>query len=145
MNIRKITVQDLDKLCHLFVEVFRQEPWNEEWKIEWVEERLKYILNSQYSESLLAENANEIVGAVLGRGMPFKGNLNFEIVELFVSPTLHNQGIGTKLLTALEQSLAQSNYYRIFLLTASGSPAESFYRKCGYVTNEQLCFMTKSL
>ncbi|NER84130.1 MAG: GNAT family N-acetyltransferase [Leptolyngbya sp. SIO1D8] len=145
MNIRKITAQDLDGLCDLFVKVFKQEPWKEEWELAWAKERLQYILDSKYSESLIAENGHEIIGAILGRGMPFRGRLNFEIVEFFVSPHFRNQGIGTKLMISLEQILKQAKYHEIFLLTAKGSTAEIFYQKQHYRLNEQLCLMSKVL
>lgn len=145
MNIRKITTQDLDELCDLYVEVFKQEPWNEEWKLEWAKERLTYILDLKYSEGLIAENTNKVMGAILGRGVPFKGEFSFEVVEFFVSPNLRNKGIGTKLITFLEQTLAQANYHKVFLLTAHGSTAELFYQRRGYALNKQLCFMAKAL
>ena len=145
MNVREITTQDLDALCHLFIEVFKQDPWNEEWKFEWAKERLTYILSLNYSNGLMAEKSNEVVGAILGRGMPFKGRLNFEVVELFVSPRLQNQGIGTKLMTALEQILTQANYRKVVLLTARDSTPELFYQRRGYKLNEQISFMSKVL
>ena len=145
MNIREITTQDLDALCYLFVEVFRQDPWNEEWEFDWAKERLTYFLALNYSQGLIAEDANEVIGAILGSGMPFKGRFYFEVVELFVSPNLQNQGVGTKLITALEQILTQANYHRIVLLTARNSTPELFYQKRGYKLNEQIGFMSKVL
>ena len=61
----------------------------------------------------------------------FEGAI-FEVKELAVASAYHRQGLGTKIMTALESRLAGYNVAAISLQTSRGLPAFNFYQKIGY-------------
>lgn len=143
MKIRKIETKDLRYLSELYISVFSIPPWNEYWECDWAEERLTWIFNSQSSCGYLATINGEIIGAILGHFIPFKGEKGFKILEFFVSHKYQKQGIGSKLLHRLEYELKANGYNFITLLTAKDGEAESFYLRKDYQINEKLELLNK--
>lgn len=145
MRICQLDETHISQVVELFIEVFEQEPWNEIWQAQWVEDRCRCILDSKYSMGFVVEQDDKVVGAVFGRGVPFKGQLDFEIAEFFVSPAKQRAGIGAALLHHLNESLIAGGYGSSVLLTAVDSVASKFYKQHGYEENCDLRFMLKKL
>lgn len=143
MKIRMIEAKDLRSLSELYIFVFSTSPWNEYWQLDWAEERLTWIFNSQGFSGYLATIDGKIVGAILGNFIPFKGTRGFKIVEFFVDSKYQQQGIGSKLLYKLEYELKANAYNFVTLLTAKNSEAESFYLHKNYQIDNKLELLNK--
>ena len=144
MKIKAIAESDLDVISQLYVSVFSSSPWNEHWEYKWAYERLNWIYQSQGFMGFTAIDKNEVIGAILGHFVPFKGKKGFKIVEFFVDVNCQNKGIGTKLLTQLELSL-KNDYDFISLLTAKNTDAESFYLNRNYRRDDKLVLLRKEI
>ncbi|MEM8672830.1 MAG: GNAT family N-acetyltransferase, partial [Cyanobacteria bacterium P01_G01_bin.67] len=105
MKIRIIEEKDLIYLSKLYISVFSVPPWNEYWEYDWADQRLTWIFNSQGFYGYLATINDEIIGAILGKFVPFKGAQGFKILEFFVSSKYQKQGVGSQLLYKLESEL----------------------------------------
>lgn len=145
MDIYAIAKQDLQAISQLYVSVFSSPPWNEDWEFTWANERLNWIYQSQGFAGYIALDSKQIIGAIMGHFVPFKGQKGFEIVEFLVATHQQNRGIGTKLLTQLELNLKQDNYDYTWLLTAKDSYAESFYSKHSYQRERKIVLLNKEL
>ncbi|BDZ69902.1 hypothetical protein GCM10025861_04190 [Methanobacterium petrolearium] len=67
----------------------------------------------------------------------------FFIDEFFVENNKQSEGIGTKTLDLVGKVLFDMGYTRLTLLTNKSIPAESFYLKNGFYTNEKRTVMVK--
>lgn len=145
MKIREIAEADLGRISQLYVSVFNNPPWNENWEYSWAYDRLNWIYRSQGFIGVLNLEKNQINGAILGRFVPFKGRKGFEIVEFLVDTNCQNKGIGTELLTQLESNLKQSEYDFVLLLTAKNTAVESFYLNLNYRRDDRLALLRHQL
>lgn len=69
----------------------------------------------------------------------------FFVDEFFVENVRQGNGIGTKMMDFVTNSLAANGYNRLILLTNKEIPAESFYLKNGFYNNYQRTVMVKKL
>jgi GNAT superfamily N-acetyltransferase len=142
MSIRKIREDDVLQLSDLFVSVFNEPPWSQDWKKEWAYERLSIIFKSYRFYGCLAEVDNHPVAAVLSRLGSFKGELELEIIENFVIKDEQRKGIGVALLNELK-SCAKVDGIRCFVLqTGRDTYAKSFYLTYGFKAHEDNLLMS---
>jgi aminoglycoside 6'-N-acetyltransferase I len=102
MDISAIAEQDLQVISQLYVSVFSSPPSHEDWEFTWAYERLNWIYQSQGFAGYIALDSKQILGAIMGHFVPFKGKKGFEIVEFLVTTHQQNKGIGNQLLAQLE-------------------------------------------
>jgi len=142
MKIRKIREDDVLQLADLFVSVFNEPPWSQDWKKEWAHERLSIIFNSYRFYGCLAEEDDQPVAAVLSRLGSFKGELELEIMENFVMREEQRKGVGAALLNEL-RSYAKADGIQCFVLqTGRDTFAKQFYLKYGFKAHEDNVFMS---
>lgn len=142
MNIRKIEQEDLDVMSELFVSVFNAEPWNECWTKEWAYERLNIIFKSYRFYGYLAENEDTPLGAVFSRIGSYKGTLELEIVESYVSSSAQRKGVGTALLNELKSHAEKEGIACFVLQTDRTTFAKNFYTKYGFEGHEENLLMS---
>ncbi len=67
---------------------------------------------------------------------------SFFLRTLCVRPEAQRKGVGSRLLEHLEEHLKKSSVNTIYLITHKGIPAERFYGRHGYKTNDEDILMT---
>ena len=96
----------------------------------WAEPGLKRLLQADAAHGFQAELDRSVVGFVLA----FAAADEAEVLAICVSPELRSQGLGRKLLKALERSLAARGTGRLHLeARASNLSARELYAKAGFV------------
>ena len=147
MQVIDYTSRHQSSLIEAYIATFAQPPWNEHWQAPWVAQRLQWLHNMPTFMSLVILENNQVVAALLGFSIPFKGKLDFEISELLVLPTRQKQGLAKLLIAQCRAKLAaQGDAAGVMqLLTAKGSQAEQFYLHLGFSERPQLGFMTQSI
>lgn len=91
---------------------------------------LQYYLRSRKSRTLVSQEANEIVGFVVGCSEPRKLG---HIITIDVIPDRQREHIGSNLLAEIEQWLWQQGVEAIYLETpVDDAGAKGFYYKHGY-------------
>ena len=134
-----------NSVIEAYIETFADEPWNEVWEYDWVLKRLRWVESVPNFIGKIVLDGDKVIGALLGYAKPFRGRLDFEILELFVLPDFQGKGLGRKLVEELEQSLTSDEHGVVHLLTSRDSSSEKFYEKLNYERNDRLCFMVHRL
>ena len=145
MELKLFTDNDLVKCTETFIEVFNDEPWNDEWTSAKAE---KYLLNFYQTPGFLGVSAvenNEIIGFIFGVNRVWWSGDEFFINEMCVRKQYQNKGIGREMLNHLIKELHSSNISNITLLTDRGIPAETFYKKNGFEEIERIIFLHKDI
>jgi aminoglycoside 6'-N-acetyltransferase I len=142
MKIRKIEENDLPILAELFVSVFNQEPWNENWNVDWALERLTFIFKSYRFYGYVAEEGDIPIGAIFSRIGSYMGELELEIMENFVSRNEQRKGVGAALMNSLKSQAGRENIVCFVLQTDKTTFAKDFYHKYGFQAHEENLLMS---
>jgi ribosomal protein S18 acetylase RimI-like enzyme len=144
-TIIPLTIDKLEQCVELYINVFNNEPWNENWTYQDAKERLNDLINTPKSLGFLLYQSSNLIGLVAGNGkQSFKG-LSFYVAELCINNEVQGKGYGSKLLLYLEDELKKRGIQSLYLLTANGGSAEAFYMKNNYVINENWSVIKKKL
>ncbi|BAY74096.1 hypothetical protein NIES25_05060 [Nostoc linckia NIES-25] len=141
-QIQTFSTEYLDRCAYLYVEVFNSEPWNEEWSFNTARTRLFEIINTPGFVGFVFKQ-DELLGFLGGYCKQGQKSKSFYLEEICVRPDKQRQGIGTKLLNKLMDTLIYIEVNRVYLLTNKDGQAETFYTKHGYQRNQQMIFMRK--
>ncbi|MDZ8077669.1 MAG: GNAT family N-acetyltransferase [Nostoc sp. DedQUE01] len=141
-EIQTFSTEYLDRCAYLYVEVFNSEPWNEEWSFNTARTRLLEIINTPGFVGFVFKQ-DELLGFLAGYCKQVQKGKSFYLEEICVRPDNQRQGIGTKLLNQLMDTLTSIEVSRVYLLTNKNGQAEAFYTKHGYQRNQQMILMTK--
>ena len=92
-------------------------------------------LDSGRMYGLIAERTGQPVGCIVfGRGRDEDHADWGEIVSLYLLPDVMGQGVGSSLLQAALQALAEDGYPRVYLWSFQGNErAERFYQRHGFL------------
>jgi len=102
-------------------------------------ERLLQDVGRGTAKIIYAEVESRIVGVVaLALEQNPNGVHRGELKKLIVAGSMRGQGVATKLLALAEMEARISNRTLLVLDTESGSPAESLYRRLGWVEVGQI-------
>ncbi|MCX4029148.1 GNAT family N-acetyltransferase [Endozoicomonas sp. SM1973] len=136
---------DLVECAQLYVNTFKDEPWNEDWDLEDAFNRLHNFLTPPYSIGLKVVNESEIQGFLIGEIEQWRGSQSFYLREICISKKMQGLGLGKKLMHTLNNELIAKNVSRVYLVTQRDTTPESFYRALGFKTNDKLIVMGKSV
>lgn len=135
----------IDTIADSFVSVFNSEPWNDSWTKEQAAERLTDIYNTPKFEGAVEIADGKIIGAIMGHGERYYDGIHFQISEFWVCKDMQGNGKGRKLLTDFTDYLKSKRIMHHYLITMHDGRTEGFYRNNGYITNEDLCVMSKTV
>lgn len=145
MEFRSFETNDLLRCTHTFINVFNQEPWNDEWSAETAFQYLLDYTNTSGFIGIVAEEGKEIIGFIFGVRKPWWSGDEFFINEMCVSAEKQKTGVGSKLMKFLEEKLKMDGIENITLLTDRGIPAEIFYKKNGFTEIDRIMFLNKNI
>ena len=143
--IREIMIDDVDEITELYIETYKQKPWNENWKKEIARERIKNAVENNNAENYCINKDSRIIGAMFGRRNYFIDKKELYIDEYFIEYKNQRKGIGKYFLEYIEKTMKQKNYSSIVLLTKKALPSELFYKKNGFYTSPDMILMYKGI
>jgi GNAT superfamily N-acetyltransferase len=143
--IKEITNDDIDEITELYIETYRQEPWNETWKKDIAKERIRDAIECNNTENYSINKDNRIIGVMFGRRNYFIDRKELYIDEYFIEYNNQRKGIGKYFLEYIEKDLKQKNYSNMILLTKKAFPSELFYKKNGFWTSPNMILMYKGI
>ena len=143
---RKITLGDQNEVVNLFMETYKNEPWNEIWDKNIAQNKIDDFLNSNISGNYCVTDMDtKIIGILLGRRQYYIDSKELYVDEFFIIPNYQNQGIGKKFMEYIGEEMKQKEYSCIILLTEKSLPSEYFYSKIGFKTKDETIFMYKEI
>jgi aminoglycoside 6'-N-acetyltransferase I len=145
LSIRPFEANDLDECTTLYVAVFAEPPWNEEWTPADARRHLEQTFKTPGFVGLVAQEGGRIVGVVTGVSRCGATGDYVLLDDMFVDHTLRGQGIGRQLMEELKQRLAQQGVIALALFTQATSHAADFYRRYGFEEDPNLRFMLLGL
>ncbi|WP_080146428.1 GNAT family N-acetyltransferase [Marinilactibacillus piezotolerans] len=145
METRQITSERYASYVQLFMSVFNQPPWNDQWTKEKAALYLKDIFNTPGFIGVEALKNNQPVAVVIGNHKHWWSGDEFFIQEMFVSKAEQGKGIGKELFKYLTVLLEERNISNLSLLTDKGIDAEYFYKANGMKQIERLIFFSKEI
>ena len=142
--IREFTIADFQKCRELYIRVFNNEPWNDDWTTESANAYLQELTEHNRFLGYTLWDENILIGAIFAHKKRFKGDEIF-IDELFISPDYQRAGYGTMLMEEVEEYANKNSFVSVTLLTSIRKPAFNFYEKLGYKHLNYLAFMYKRM
>lgn len=144
--MRKFTINDTDKCAKLFKEVFSAYPWYDNWtSFEQTRTYLMELIENPVFEGFVAYEGSNIVAVCFGHKKSWWTGREFCIDEFYVRNESQGNGIGTRMLNYVKESLIEEKYKRLVLLTNKEIPAEEFYMKNGFCNNQKRTVMVNEL
>ncbi|MBS4198569.1 GNAT family N-acetyltransferase [Bacillus sp. FJAT-49732] len=143
---KDITFDELDSCANLYTYVFNQAPWFDQWTLESAKERLLDIIqHRQYWGVGLFDHDNQLIGFLMGISETWWDGKHFQVIEMCVKTEEQGKGVGSNLLSTLEDYCKENGIKRLYLLTGEGGQAEAFYVKNGFYINPRMIMMSKVL
>lgn len=145
MELDLYTENNLQKCTITFMEVFNEEPWNDQWEEGRAERYLMDFICTPGFTGIVATEGEEVIGFLFGAKRAWWSGDEFFIHEMCVKATVQNQGVGKALLKNLLEKLEAENIATVSLLTDRGIPAEAFYKKNGFEEIERLVYLSREV
>jgi len=148
MIIRELNEFDLEDCISLFIEVYNQQPWNNEWTYETAKELFNEFSSTKGCIGYVAIDAtkeNEIMSVLIGKQKTWWRGKEYVIEEFFVRPEYQGKGIGTKVLEFIAKDLKKYGVGNITLLTNTYSEAYPFYLNKDFNENKTLRLLYKNI
>jgi aminoglycoside 6'-N-acetyltransferase I len=145
LSIRPFEAGDLDECTALYVSVFAEPPWNEEWTPADARRHLEQTCKTPGFVGLVALDGGHIVGVVTGVSRCGATGDYVLLDDMFVDHTVRGQGIGRRLIEELKQRVARQGAIALALFTQATSHAADFYRRYGFEEDPNLRFMLLGL
>ncbi|MCI8602218.1 MAG: GNAT family N-acetyltransferase [Oscillospiraceae bacterium] len=144
--LRQLDETASNKVEALFVHVFEQAPWHDDWSDK---TQLKC-----YIHDLMGQNnsltfglyeGKELVGLSMGRVKHWYTGTEYCIDELCICTEKQSQGLGALFIREIEQACKAQGFTHLFLLTENDVPAYEFYKKQGFYELETNVAFAKKL
>ncbi len=145
MELKIIQGNVSEEILELYVKSFRMEPWNEEWTLDMAGMRINDYLQNPMAIGYEAHQDGTIVGFLMGYVTSYLGVKEFHIQDFVISVDFSRMGLGSKMLSLVQQDVKRRGIEAINLLTLRDPRTVGFYNKNGYEINSNLMFMNKSI
>ncbi|MBR5345372.1 MAG: GNAT family N-acetyltransferase [Clostridia bacterium] len=134
MELRRLTIGDREAITRLFLDVFTNEPWNDDWSdTDQLNAYIMDLIGDSTSLTLGYFAKDQMIGLSMGHIKHWYAGTEYYIDELCVDRHFQGKGIGSAFLKAIEAFLAENKIFRIFLQTERTVPAYRFYKQRGFI------------
>ncbi len=145
MNIQELSMEHIEDIKKLMLDVFSGNPWNDRWTDERLHAYIFELIGSNNSLSFGIYQDDALMGMALGRIKSWYEGDEYWIEEFGIHPEMQQHGIGSKFMDEIEKKLMKKNVVHIVLLTERKVPAYHFYKKRGFKEKEESVFFVKFL
>lgn len=141
MIVRMDTTR-LDELTALFLKVYSEPPWNDEWpNFHTASTYLREFCDNPHFLGYMIEDNEHVIGASFGHTKTWWQGKEYCIDEFFIDTDSQGSGRGSRLMSFIKSDLSKQGVTAITLLTERGFPAEKFYVKNGFIIKDGTVFM----
>lgn len=146
LEIKKIGIDNIEKIKTIIKAAFSGEPWYDDWSDE--QQFHAYIIDlidNKNSLSLGLYDNNELIGVSLGRIKHWYTGTQYCIDDLAISPKAQSKGYGSKFMKLIEDYILKENIVGIVLFSEKDIPAYNFYIKNNFEEKTKRVFFEKNL
>lgn len=147
-EVRLLTDEDLKEAAIIYTNVFSARPWNEPWSINTAYARLYDISKTPgyIGIGYFHSENNKLTGFIVGNEEQWANYKAFYVNEICVLSSTQQTGIGTSLLSFLNELLIQKEVKEVYVSTERGQgKPERFFEKNGFVTHESRILMAVNI
>lgn len=141
ITLRQLTPADQADCARLLVQVFNQPPWNDNWTVERAAAYVQDFFDAPRFRGFAALDGMRLIGMCLGHVKLWWQDDEYCLDEFCIHSDYQRRGLGGQLLGYARRQLAAEGVACCTLLTASGTPAEAFYRGRGFRRVDEMIFM----
>ena len=139
-------MSDKEMIKELYVSVFSDEPWNQDFSDT---EQLDLLMNDYIGQNNslsygLFED-DELIGISLGRTLHCSSGTQYSIDEFCIRSDRQRRGFGSRFLDMIEEKIRKSDMVCIFLLTRRDFPAIEFYRNNYFFEFDEIVSLARFL
>ena len=146
MKLNQLSINDKEAIKDLFISVFTDEPWNDDWSdSKQLDCYIDDLCGQSYSLTFGLYDGGELIGISMGDIKHWFRGTEYLINELCIKTDRQGTGAGTFFLTEIEKAIKEMGLKQIFLLTDRDMPAYNFYKKNGYVEVSNLVPFSKNI
>lgn len=145
MIIRTFKEQDIEHSINLFMEVFNQAPWNNQWTQEVTADLFHDFIHTPGFLGYIAEVEDTVVAVIVGKEKKWWRGNEYVVEEFFVKHDLQGQGIGTRMLEFIYSDVKSRGIGNIILLTDTFAPAYTFYVNKGFTENQTIRLLFRNI
>ena len=146
MKLIKLTEADLEEAMTLYIDIFTQPPWNDEYPSPApVRELFLNHFHNNYFLGYGLKDKGKLVAFSLGFQKLWIKGKEYYIEQFGVLPRRQRQGIGSFFLRLIQEQIKKEGLNAMILNTENGSPSEDFYRKNGFNAIEGLLTLAKEI
>ena len=139
MELKKLSVNDREMITELFVSVFTNDPWNDDWSDKnQLDSYITDLTGNPNSLTLGYFSGEKLAGLSIGSIKHWYSGTEYFIDELCIAPEFQRRGIGTAFVNDIRNYLLEMDIHNIYLTTIRNYPAFSFYKKLGFTELEEL-------
>lgn len=131
-NIIAVKEKYIIECAKLYVKVFNDKPWNDDWNVESAYRRLHDIFIAPNFEGVLYMKDEEVLGAIFGNYEQYYNGMHYYLREMFVANESQGLGIGSQILDYMEDMHRKNKVTTTYLFTSQGNRTSDFYQKNGY-------------
>lgn len=146
MEIKELTIDNLEEIKTFFADVFTKEPWNDDWSDE--NQLRQYITDLIGNANSLAFGLfrdEEMVGLTMGKIMHWYSGTQYYIDEFCIKTSEQGSGLGTHFLNSIGECIKAKGIKQFYLQTDRTLPAFKFYQKNGFFLLENQVSLVKEL
>lgn len=129
VKIKEMDAESIAICAELYQNVYKNDPWNEEYSIDEIADYLFRFTNSKTKRAYMLMSDEKIIGVALGLIVPCIGSDYFRLEDICISPKCQRSGFGSQFIKLISLCVAQENCDSILLGTQRGYPAHRFYLK----------------
>ena len=129
VEIKEMDSESIAICAELYQNVYKNDPWNEEYSIDEIADYLFRFINSKTKRAYMLMLDENIIGIALGLIVPCIGADYFRLEDICISPKFQRSGFGSQFIKLISHCVAQENCDSILLGTQRGYPAHRFYLK----------------
>ncbi len=143
LNIFKLSKEHIEECADLFIEVFTKAPWNDTYDSRTqVIDFFQNHMDNDYFVGYGLESQNRMIAASIGMKKPWINGMEYYIDQFYVKTDWQGKGTGSLFLKLIESEIRTEKMNAIILNTEKGFPAENFYLKNGFRSNEELIILS---
>lgn len=145
VGIRRLAIADLSKAKHIFVEVFKEEPWLDRWTDEQLDLYFGDLMDGSRSLCFVLYAEDMLIGLCMGRLFHWYSGTEYDIREFCIAKAWQGKGMGKQFLDLVGKELKIEGVQAIILSTLADTPAFGFYQHAGFSVHTDARFLYKRL